>query len=140
MGAFCAAATRWRKSTWEIGGGNPFQFNDEPTRSPGARAGMVVGKYKLLKPLGSGAMEQVWQAEDGAGGHMVALKCLPHQISDSQEATSQVRRTFQRVHTLQHRHICPIYDCNQDPVVGPYLVMKFLDGITLSQFAANYFN
>jgi formylglycine-generating enzyme required for sulfatase activity len=51
---------------------------------------------------------------------------------------ARVRDTFRRVHALQHQHICPLYLLDEDPRFGWYLVMKFIDGQTLSSYRATY--
>jgi serine/threonine-protein kinase len=51
---------------------------------------------------------------------------------------ARVKTTFQRVYALQHQHICPLYLLDEDPRFGWYLVMKFIDGQTLSSYRATY--
>ena len=84
--------------------------------SPGTR----VGPYEILALLGSGGMGEVYEATDTRLGRTVAIKFL------KAEYTDRLDREARAIASLNHPHICAIYD------VGPdYLVMEYLEGAPL---------
>lgn len=104
-----------------------------PTSGPtGLAAGSVLGAYTLTEPLGRGGMGQVWKATDGK--RPVAIKLLPTEFRGNAAAMAQVEEAFQIVHALTHEHICKTLGLFDDRVHGPYLVLDFIPGITLSEY------
>jgi len=84
-------------------------------------AGTVLGPYKIEAALGQGGMGQVFSAIDTRLGRRVAIKLSPQQFSDRFE------REAKAISSLNHPHICTLYD------VGPnYLVMELVEGETLA--------
>ena len=94
--------------------------------------GTPLGIYRLEKPLGRGGMGQVWKATDGK--RPVAIKLLPPEFRGNASAMAQVGEAFQVVHALTHEHICKTLGLFDDPVYGPYLVLDYIAGITLSEY------
>jgi serine/threonine protein kinase len=83
-------------------------------------SGQKLGPYVILSPLGRGGMGEVWRAHDSRLGRDVAIKISHQQFSDRFE------REARAVASLNHPHICQLYD------VGPnYLVMEFIEGTPL---------
>jgi serine/threonine protein kinase len=83
--------------------------------------GTQLGPYRIEAPVGSGGMGQVYKARDTRLGRAVAIKSLSEQFS------GQFEREAKAISTLNHPHICTLYD------VGPnYLVMELLEGETLA--------
>jgi serine/threonine protein kinase/TPR repeat protein/uncharacterized RDD family membrane protein YckC len=100
-----------------------------------AQAGDVLSKqYRLLKAVGRGGMGVVWKAEDLVGSRPVCIKLLPPEIQTDEVELDRLRSTFRKVHALQHQHLCPLYSLGSDPVFRAFLVMKFIDGVTLAEF------
>ena len=98
--------------------------------------GMVLGnKYELLEQIGRGGMGVVWKTYDRVGDRLVALKFVPRDLQRFESEMQRVRETFGKVHMLNHQSICPLYGLEDGgPQIGHYLVMKYLEGETLSEF------
>ena len=108
-------------------------FSGLPTGGPrDLGPGSRLGAYVLETPLGRGGMGQVWKATDGK--RSVAIKLLPPEFRGNASAMAQVEEAFHVVHALTHEHICKTLGLFNDPVYGPYLVMDFIGGITLSEY------
>ena len=97
-------------------------------------AGMELGGFQLNRRLRRGGMGEVWQAYDPTGERTVVIKVLPPELQRSPDEMARVKQTFNRVHNLQHQHICPVYLLGHDPRFGYFIVMKYLKGDTLSAY------
>ena len=88
---------------------------------------VIAGRYRLLEPLGHGAMSAVWRAHDDELDRDVALKLL---------APTADRGRFQRearaVAALSHPNICSLYDYGEADG-KPYMVLEYLPGGTLEE-------
>jgi formylglycine-generating enzyme required for sulfatase activity len=103
--------------------------------SPGRLLG---GNYHLIEPIGRGGMGQVWKAQDRAGQRIVAIKLLPPELRNHEDAIQQVRESFQKVHALTHQHIGKSLAMLSDANYGPFIVMDLVLGIPLSRYAKQY--
>jgi len=86
---------------------------------------LVAGRYRLLEPLGRGAMSAVWEAEDLELSRRVAVKTL---------APSADRQRFERearaVAALSHANIVALYDYGESEG-RPFMVLECLQGGSL---------
>ena len=96
--------------------------------------GSQLGIYVLKEPLGRGGMGQVWLAVDTHGQRDVAIKLLPPEFRGNDDAIAQVRAAFQTIHALTHQHIVKTIGLIDDPLSGPYVVMDYAPGVTLSRY------
>ena len=86
----------------------------------GLVAGSRLGPYEIEGELGAGGMGRVYRARDTRLGRMVAIKLC------AEEFSGRFEREARAISSLNHPHICTLYD------VGPnYLVMELVDGRTL---------
>ena len=86
------------------------------------KAGMQLGPYKIERQIGAGGMGEVYRATDTRLAREVAIKTC------RQEFGERFQREARAIASLNHRHICSLYD------VGPnYLVMELLEGETLAE-------
>jgi serine/threonine protein kinase len=72
------------------------------------------------------------------GKRAVCVKLLPPEVQHDLTELGRVREMFQKVHALQHQHLCPVYLLGSDPLCGEFLVMKYIDGQTLSEYRRSY--
>ena len=84
--------------------------------------GMLLGPYRIERQIGAGGMGEVYRATDTRLARQVAIKTC------RQEFGERFQREARAIASLNHRHICSVYD------VGPnYLVMELLEGETLAE-------
>src|SRR5512139_1090788 len=95
-------------------------------------AGMTLGPYKILAPLGAGGMGEVYRAHDARLGRDVAIKVLPPHLSATPEVRVRFEREARTISQLNHPHICTLYDVGHQDGVD-YLVMELVEGGTLAQ-------
>jgi serine/threonine protein kinase len=93
--------------------------------------GEVFGQYRILEPIGSGAMSSVYRAEDLSQSRQVAIKVLADKYLHDREALSRFEREGRACRSLEHPNICAVYDTGRWQG-RPFLVMELLTGTTLA--------
>src|SRR5579859_7765257 len=93
--------------------------------------GRVLGdRYRLTRPLGTGASAHVFVAEDVTLRRRVAIKLLHPALAGDEGFLRRFRREAQAVASLRHPNILRVYDWGEDHG-SPYLVMELLEGGSL---------
>lgn len=106
----------------------------QPTPNPWAAGELIANRYRLLEPLGAGAWGTIWKARQEGIGRFVAIKILKDREPQSMtNARSRFEREAKLASRVRHPSAVRILDFgyrnNQ-----PYLVMEWLQGLTLQSF------
>src|SRR5260370_8108805 len=97
--------------------------------------GLQLGRYRLLRLIGSGGMGEVYLAADTQIDRRVAIKLFkaedtsPLSSDLSRRAVRLFRREMKTIAMLDHPHILPLFDYGEENVNGlllTYMVMPFL--------------
>jgi len=93
-----------------------------------------IGRYKIIKQIGSGGMGSVFLAErsDGVFEKKAAVKILKKEFNYS-AIKSQFKQERQILANLNHHSIAKIYDGGLIEDM-PYFVMEYVDGIPIDQY------
>lgn len=94
-----------------------------------------LGKYEILRPLGRGAMGEVFLAKDPLLGREVALKTIQAGSAFGAEAQVRFAREARATAALNHPNIVTVYDFGQEGDLA-YLVMEYVDGESLEALIA----
>lgn len=123
------------------GGESSLAPSEAPPETPPAEtgrqpawAGRMLGHFKLLRRLGSGAMGMVVQAMDVNLQRIVALKILRKRIrgADQQKRVEQFLREARAAAQIEHPNVVRIHEINQHGGWW-YIAMEMLEGETLSR-------
>jgi len=92
--------------------------------------GELVAHYRVISPLASGGMGQVYLAEDVRLGRKLALKVLAPRAEPDEARASRFEREARAVSALNHPNIITIYDIGE--VRGlRFIATEFIEGVTL---------
>jgi serine/threonine-protein kinase len=103
---------------------------------PPVEAGGTVGRYRLLEEIGVGGMSVVYRAEraDGAFEQTVAVKLLQRRLHGG-DAADRFRTERQVLASLDHPGIAQLIDGGVAEDGRPYLVMEYVDGEPITEYA-----
>ena len=94
-------------------------------------AGLRVGPYEIVAPLGAGAMGEVYCARDTKLNRIVALKVLPERFALDPDRSARFAREAHLLATLNHPNIATIYGLEESNGAQT-LVLELVDGPTLA--------
>jgi serine/threonine protein kinase/Tol biopolymer transport system component len=95
-------------------------------------AGMKLGPYEILSPLGEGGMGEVYRARDTRLNREVAVKVLPRAFAEDPNRMARFEREAQLLASLNHPRIAAIYGLEESGATRA-LVMELVEGPTLAE-------
>jgi Tol biopolymer transport system component len=95
-------------------------------------AGVRLGPYEIVAPLGAGGMGEVYRARDTRLQRDVAVKVLPPGLAGDEERLRRFEQEARATGALNHPNILAVFDIGSD-AVGPYVVSELLEGQTLRE-------
>jgi len=89
--------------------------------------GVRVDRYRILEPLGTGAMGEVYLAEDEGLRRKVALKILSNAHRDNVELRARFAREARAAAALAHPNVVQVYNIGEFDG-RPWFAMEYLPG------------
>jgi len=115
-----------------------LSFSTSDTARDDSTPPATLGRYKVLKELGRGAMGVVYLGKDPTIQRFVAIKTMRlDEIDDpekQQEVTARFFREAESTGRLSHPNIVTIYDAGEEHDLG-YIAMEVLEGHTLKDWS-----
>jgi serine/threonine-protein kinase len=99
----------------------------------------AIGKYRITRPLGKGAMGMVYEGFDPIIERRVAIKTILGEYleaAEMQEAVARFKREAQAGGRLQHPSIVGVYEYGQDGEMA-FIVMEYVEGRELKRMLAD---
>ncbi|HTL97512.1 MAG TPA: serine/threonine-protein kinase [Holophagaceae bacterium] len=91
-----------------------------------------IGRYRVIRLLGEGGMGAVYLCQDPLLKRQVAVKTVLAGRSDSAEMLERFQRESEISAQLNFPHIVTVFDVGNDPEIGPFMTMEFVDGSSLA--------
>jgi serine/threonine-protein kinase len=109
------------------------------------KARMLGDRYEIGEVIGRGGMAEVHEGRDLRLGRRVAVKILRPDLAKDPTFQARFRREAQSAAALNHPNIVAVFDTGEDVLtspdgqrtVVPYIVMEFVDGMTLRQLLSS---
>jgi serine/threonine protein kinase len=90
----------------------------------------AIGRYQILKEIGSGGMGVVYAAHDRELDRQIAIKTIATRNTD-QSARERLRREARAAAGISHPNVCQIYEIGDD--AGElFIAMELLEGESLA--------
>src|ERR1051325_831229 len=96
----------------------------------GAMVGRTLLHYRIVQPLGSGGMGEVYAAQDTKLNRTVALKILPPSLAGESDLRLRFQREAQAVAALNHPNVVTVFSVEECEGTH-FLTMELVDGETL---------
>ena len=90
-----------------------------------------LGRYRIVRLLGEGAMGSVYLAEDPALNRKVALK-VPKFAASATQARERFFREARCAAALRHQNLCPVFDVGECEGLD-YIALAFIEGRPLAE-------
>ncbi|MGE3912014.1 MAG: protein kinase [Chloroflexota bacterium] len=94
---------------------------------------VLNGTYQLTDLIGSGGYANVYRASDLRTGTVVAVKVLHSHFARMPDIAARFEREVSLARRLQTPYVARILDAGQDAASPPYMVMEYVEGLTVAQ-------
>lgn len=94
---------------------------------------VIDGKYRIVRLLGKGGMGWVFEGDNELIHRRVAIKVLRASMAGNQTAARRFRKEAQAAGRIGSKHIVEVLDLGELESGEPYMVLEYLDGVTLKE-------
>jgi len=98
----------------------------------------VEGKYEILEKISEGGMGAVYKVRHRLLERIRVIKIMRPQLAADREMRSRFLREARLAGSLRHPNIAQVYDFAIEKAGEAFLVMEYVNGVTLQQILAHY--
>ena len=95
--------------------------------------GQMIGRYRVLRPLGEGGMARVYAAEDTNVGRQVAIKVLLPEFSQSPGIVERFMNEAKAMGRIRHPGVVDVFEVMVAPSGELCIIMELVVGETLRE-------
>ena len=105
-----------------------------PLTSVGHKPGDIIAdRYRVVAPIGRGAMGTVYRAEHVQISKVMAIKLLHRELQQNPENVARFHREAESASRLNHPNTVHVFDFGRTKSGSLYLVMDYVDGDDLAK-------
>lgn len=109
-----------------------------PPPLPRQEMTVLGGRYKVLKPLGSGGSGEVYLAEQLSLHRKVALKVITRKGPVQPDAHARFKREALIHSSIDHPSIVRVLDFETDGPEGTVVILEYVEGVRLDESVAGH--
>lgn len=95
----------------------------------------ITSRFNIIKPIGHGAMGEVFLANDKAfSDKLVAVKTIKQEYAEKKENIISFKNEYEVLSRLNHPNLIKALDFGRTKQGSYYLVMEYFAGLTLNDF------
>ncbi|MCK5798295.1 MAG: serine/threonine protein kinase, partial [Deltaproteobacteria bacterium] len=112
--------------------------DNERTPPEDALIGTIFdGRFRVVKVLGAGGMGTVYLVHHEVLQRNFALKTIHPRLLDDGDLAEMLRREARAASRIQHPNVTYIFDYARSAEGVPYIVMEYVDGVTIARLIAD---
>jgi len=97
---------------------------------------IIADRYRVVAPIGRGAMGTVYRAEHTQISKVMAIKLLHRELQENPENVARFHREAESASRLNHPNTVHVFDFGRTKSGSLYLVMEYVDGDDLAKVLA----
>jgi serine/threonine-protein kinase len=101
------------------------------------QAGRGFGNYRIVRLLGEGGFGEVYLAENPLLERRAAVKVLHTGLAQDPELVRRFLNEARAASAIRHPNIIEVFDAGLTPEGAPYILMEFLEGVSLQKRLAD---
>ncbi len=101
------------------------------------QTGQLFGNYRIVRLLGEGGFGEVYLAENPHIERRAAVKVLHAMLAQDSELVRRFLSEARAASAIRHPNIIDVFDAGVTPEGAPYILMEFLEGVSLQNRLAD---